>query len=61
MPSNSNSSYPRPAKRALGSEENSGCLTLIDSEMAGLIRLKLCAHRERERNFFNNLAKYAMH
>ena len=32
---------PRRAKRALGSEENSVCLLLIDSEMAGRIRLKL--------------------
>ena len=32
---------PRRAKRALGSGENSGCLLLIDSEMAGRIRLKL--------------------
>ena len=31
----------RRAKRALGSEENSSRLTLIDSEMAGQIRLKL--------------------
>ena len=33
--------YPRRAKRALGSEENSRALSLIDSEMAGWIRLKL--------------------
>ena len=33
--------YPRRAKRALGSRENSGCVSLIDSEMAGRIRLKL--------------------
>ena len=33
--------YPRRAKRALGSRENSGGLSLIDSEMAGRIRLKL--------------------
>ena len=33
--------YPRRAKRALGSEENSGRLLLIDSEMAGRIGLKL--------------------
>ena len=33
--------YPRRAKRALGSEENSSCLLLIDSEMAGPIKLKL--------------------
>ena len=33
--------YPRRAKRALGSEENSRCTLLIDSEMAGPIRLKL--------------------
>ena len=33
--------YPRRAKRALGSEENSSCMELIDSEMAGPIRLKL--------------------
>ena len=32
---------PRRAKRALGSEENSSVLSLIDSEMAGPIRLKL--------------------
>ena len=32
---------PRRAKRALGSEENSRCSLLIDSEMAGRIRLKL--------------------
>ena len=29
------------AKRALGSGENSGCTLLIDSDMAGRIRLKL--------------------
>ena len=34
-------SYPRRAKRALGSEENCGCSELIDSEMAGPIRLKV--------------------
>ena len=34
--------YPRRAKRALGSEENSSCMSLIDSEMAGPIGLKLC-------------------
>ena len=33
--------YPRRAKRALGSTENCGCLSLIDSEMAGPIKLKL--------------------
>ena len=33
--------YPRRAKRALGSEENSRRLLLIDSEMAGRIGLKL--------------------
>ena len=33
--------HPRRAKRALGSEENSSCTLLIDSEMAGPIRLKL--------------------
>ena len=33
--------YPRRAKRALGSRENSRVLSLIDSEMAGRIRLKL--------------------
>ena len=33
--------YPRRAKRALGSEENSRCSLLIDSDMAGRIRLKL--------------------
>ena len=33
--------YPRRAKRALGSEENSGGLLLIDSEMAGPMGLKL--------------------
>ena len=33
--------FPRRAKRALGSEENSSGLSLIDSEMAGRIRLKL--------------------
>ena len=33
--------YPRRAKRALGSEENSGCMFPIDSEMAGRIGLKL--------------------
>ena len=33
--------YPRRAKRALGSEENSSCTSLIDSDMAGRIRLKL--------------------
>ena len=33
--------YPRRAKQALGSRENSGRLTLIDSEMAGPIGLKL--------------------
>ena len=32
---------PRRAKRALGSRENSGRLTLIDSEMAGPTGLKL--------------------
>ena len=32
---------PRRAKRALGSEENSRGVLLIDSEMAGPIRLKL--------------------
>ena len=32
---------PRRAKRALGSEDNSGCSELIDSVMAGRIRLKL--------------------
>ena len=32
---------PRRAKRALGSEENSSCSSLIDSEMAGPIGLKL--------------------
>ena len=32
---------PRRAKRALGSEENCGCTSLIDSDMAGWIRLKL--------------------
>ena len=32
---------PRRAKRALGSEENSGRLSLIDSEMAEPMRLKL--------------------
>ena len=31
---------PRRVKRALGSEENSSCPKLIDSEMAGPIRLK---------------------
>ena len=35
-------SNPRRAKRALGSGENSGRLSLIDSEMAGRIGLKLC-------------------
>ena len=34
-------SYPRRAKRALGSEENSSALTLIDSEMAGPIGLTI--------------------
>ena len=34
-------SYPRRAKRALGSEENSRCPSLIDSKMAGLIKQKL--------------------
>ena len=34
-------SNPRRAKRALGSGENSSCLLLIDSEMAGPFRLKL--------------------
>ena len=33
--------YPRRAKRALGSEENSRRVLLIDSEMAGPIKLKL--------------------
>ena len=33
--------HPRRAKRALGSEENSRCSSLIDSEMAGRIGLKL--------------------
>ena len=33
--------YPRRAKRALGSGENSSRLLFIDSEMAGRIRLKL--------------------
>ena len=33
--------YPRRAKRALGSVENSSCPLLIDSEMAGPIKLKL--------------------
>ena len=33
--------YPRRAKRALGSRENSRGVLLIDSEMAGRIRLKL--------------------
>ena len=33
--------YPRRAKRALGSEENSSVLSLIDSEIARQIRLKL--------------------
>ena len=33
--------YPRRAKQALGSRENSGRLTLIDSEMAGPIKLKI--------------------
>ena len=32
--------YPRRAKRALSSGENSSCLLLIDSEMAGPFRLK---------------------
>ena len=32
---------PRRAKRALGSEGNSSCVLLIDSEMAGPIKLKL--------------------
>ena len=32
---------PRRAKRALGSRENSRCTSLIDSEMAKPIRLKL--------------------
>ena len=32
---------PRRAERALVSGENSGCVLLIDSEMAGRIRLKL--------------------
>ena len=32
---------PRRAKRALGSEENCGCVSLIDSHMAGRIGLKL--------------------
>ena len=32
---------PRRAKRALGSRENSSCTSLIDSEMAGPIKLKL--------------------
>lgn len=32
---------PRRAKRALGSVENSRCPLLIDSEMAGPIKLKL--------------------
>ena len=36
-----NKFYPRRAKRALGSEENSRCSLLIDSEMAGPIKLKL--------------------
>ena len=35
------SADPRRAKRALSSEENSGCSELIDSEMAGQIKLKL--------------------
>ena len=35
------SCHPRRAKRALGSEEDSSCMELIDSEMAGPIRLKL--------------------
>ena len=34
-------SYPRRAKRALGSRENSSGLSLIDSHMAGRIGLKL--------------------
>ena len=33
--------YPRRAKRALGSVENSSCPLLIDSKMAGPIRLKV--------------------
>ena len=33
--------YPRRAKRALGSRENSSGLTLIDSDMAGRMGLKL--------------------
>ena len=33
--------YPRRAKRAFGSGENSGRVSLIDSDMAGRIRLKL--------------------
>ena len=33
--------YPRRAKLALGSGENSRALLLIDSDMAGRIRLKL--------------------
>ena len=32
---------PRQAKQALGSEENSRCVLLIDSKMAGPIKLKL--------------------
>ena len=40
-PASSNLSHPRRAKRALGSRENSGRLTLLDSEMAGPIGLKL--------------------
>ena len=32
---------PGRAKRALGSEENSSCTSLIDAEMAGRIGLKL--------------------
>ena len=33
--------HPMRAKRALGSGENSVCTLLIDSDMAGWIRLKL--------------------
>ena len=33
--------YPRRAKRALGCVEHSSCTELIDSEMAGPIRLKV--------------------